>query len=91
MNQRHTMRLGVLSSRSAVAFAIALGLLATSVRAQPGEANSPRQQVVRGFERTAPDVGELLPDVAAFDADGQPLRLSSLKGSHTVLVFGCLT
>jgi len=38
-----------------------------------------------------PAVGEKLPDVTAYDAEGKPFRLSSLKGSHTVLVFGCLT
>ena len=38
-----------------------------------------------------PAVGETLPDITAFDANGKPFRLSSLKGSHTVLVFGCLT
>ena len=66
----------------------------TAAHAQPSPAggpDSPRQQVVRGFEERSPGVGQPLPDVAAWDADGQPLRLSSLKGSHTVLVFGCLT
>jgi peroxiredoxin len=43
------------------------------------------------FERSAPKVGELLPDIKALDADGKPLELRSLKGHYSVLVFGCLT
>ena len=43
------------------------------------------------FDRNAPKVGELLPDVAGLDADGKPLRLRSLRGHYSVLVFGCLT
>ena len=38
-----------------------------------------------------PNVGEQLPDLALFDSDGKPVKLRSLKGEYTVLVFGCLT
>ena len=38
-----------------------------------------------------PAVGEKLPDLTVYDANGKPFRLSRLKGSYTVLVFGCLT
>ena len=43
------------------------------------------------FEATTPAIGEPMPDLSAYDEDGGELELSSLKGSYTVLVFGCLT
>lgn len=52
---------------------------------------SPREQVRNRFAARSPKVGQLLPDVSAYDADGKPFKLSSLKGQYTVLVFGCLT
>lgn len=36
-------------------------------------------------------VGSTLPDLTVFTADGKPFKTASLKGKHTVLVFGCLT
>ena len=54
------------------------------------KASSPRQAVSRNFAR-GPAVGTMVPDITAFDADGKPFRLRSIKGSHTVIVFGCLT
>lgn len=38
-----------------------------------------------------PAVGSVLPDVSAFDEQGKPFSTKSLRGSYTVLVFGCLT
>lgn len=38
-----------------------------------------------------PNVGDMLPDVELFDADGHPIRLHSLDGKYKVIVFGCLT
>ena len=66
----------------------ALGLLA-----QSPDSRGRRFQggMMNRFEESAPQVGDKLPDVELFDAQGQPLRLSSLKGSYTVLVLGCLT
>ena len=61
------------------------------LRSQETNAETPRQQVQRRFEANSPRIGEPLPDVAAYDGRGKPFRLASLKGSHTVLVFGCLT
>ena len=43
------------------------------------------------FERAAPAVGEPLPAIRIHDASGQPFELTSLRGHHSVLVFGCLT
>lgn len=38
-----------------------------------------------------PAVGDKLPEGVVYNSDGKKTPLSSLKGSHTVLVFGCLT
>ena len=54
-------------------------------------ADSPRQALNRNFGNRGPAVGETVPDVSFFDADGKKLSLHSLKGKYTVLVFGCLT
>ncbi len=35
--------------------------------------------------------GDTLPDVTLYTGEGEEFRTASLKGSHTVLVFGCLT
>lgn len=36
-------------------------------------------------------VGSALPDLSVFDAEGKAFEMTSLKGKHAVLVFGCLT
>jgi len=56
------------------------------------DASTQRQRGPRAnFERTAPKVGEALPDASGYDAEGKEFKLSRLKGSYAVLVFGCLT
>ena len=52
---------------------------------------SPGQVLVLRFDRTAPQIGDLLPDAAGLDATGKQFKLRSLKGHYTVLTFGCLT
>ncbi len=44
-----------------------------------------------GQMRPMPQPGDPMPDVAGFDAEGNPLALTKLHGKHTVIVFGCLT
>ena len=66
----------------------ALGLLAQSPDFRGGGF---QRGMMNRFEESAPQVGDKLPDVELYDAKGQPLRLSSLKGSYVVLVLGCLT
>ena len=45
-----------------------------------------------GFERTAPDIGESLPDLTLYQTDGKEVRLHEvLNGRYTVLILGCLT
>ncbi len=44
------------------------------------------------FLHQSPRVGELIPDVIGYDEQGEPFPLRArLRGSYTVLVFGCLT
>ena len=62
---------------------------------KPGESRqggeSARERMVRRFDSASPKLGEPLPDVSGFTADGKPLSLRALKGDYKVLVFGCLT
>ncbi len=44
-----------------------------------------------GQLRPIPRPGDPMPNVAGFDAEGNPLALTKLHGKHTVIVFGCLT
>ncbi|HVL12818.1 MAG TPA: hypothetical protein VM529_09640 [Gemmata sp.] len=43
------------------------------------------------FVKEKPAVGDTLPDVTVFSPDGKEVKLSNLRGSHAVIVFGCLT
>ena len=52
---------------------------------------SARERLNRRFKEASPPVGELLPDVSGYTADGKPVSLRGLKGEFKVLVFGCLT
>jgi len=52
---------------------------------------SSRQGVNSRFDLNSPKVGEQLPNLKAYDAEGNTIRLGQLKGDYTVLVFGCLT
>ncbi len=90
MNERHT---------AAVAGLICLGVcLATATlrleaQAPRGSSEDVGPQYVRGaFERSAPAIGEPMPDLTVYDPAGKELRLREvLSGRHTVLILGCLT
>jgi len=43
------------------------------------------------FVAEKPAIGDSLPDLTVYHPNGEELKLSSLRGHHTVLVFGCLT
>lgn len=66
---------------------IALTLVPVVGLAQPPRGR-PQDQ---NFVETSPKIGEMVPDVKAFDAKGKEISLHQFKGSHTILVFGCLT
>ena len=72
--------------------ALLFGLAGSSFGQPPAQkGSSAKQEVDRGFDRVAPAIGQPLGDISAYDAEGKQIRLSSLKGHYTVLVFGCLT
>lgn len=41
--------------------------------------------------KKSPTIGDKLPDLTVYTADGKELNTSSLRGHYTVLAFGCLT
>ena len=43
------------------------------------------------FLKEKPLVGDKLPNLKAFDEQGNPIDLNDRKGKHPVVVFGCLT
>ncbi len=44
------------------------------------------------FNEASPDLGETLPEIAAYDSDGKVIQLrSALAGHYSGIVFGCLT
>jgi hypothetical protein len=60
-------------------------LMATvPVLAQPGKEDPE-------WVKKSPTVGDPLPDLTVYTADGKELKTSSLRGHYTVLDFGCLT
>jgi cytochrome oxidase Cu insertion factor (SCO1/SenC/PrrC family) len=63
-------------------------LFAVSLSGQPGRNET---EAAREFLKSHPTIGDPFPDMSVYDADGQPFELAALRGSHTVLIFGCLT
>ena len=88
------MLAGLLSSSSALAQDSRRDDRARPAR-RPGESRqggeSGRDRLSRRFDSASPKLGEPLPDVSGFTADGKPVSLRALKGDYKVLVFGCLT
>lgn len=90
-----------MSRRRFMTLATAACLLAGAVataQERAAQENGPNEDVAKTragvdqqFDRRSPAVGAALPDLKAFDAEGKEVRLGSLQGQYTVLVFGCLT
>jgi cytochrome oxidase Cu insertion factor (SCO1/SenC/PrrC family) len=57
----------------------------------PTLAQPPRDSRSRGGGSQLPQPGTILPTVKAVDEQGRDFSTTSLRGSYTVLVFGCLT
>ena len=67
------------------AFAVLLtGWMASGAFAQAGKEDPE-------FVKKSPTIGEALPDLTVYSADGKEFKTSSLRGQYTVLSFGCLT
>ena len=77
-------------SLTVIAVAAVFASLNSALAQPPGRGDDSRSRFRAGLSR-GPAVGSKLPDITVYDAAGKPFRLSSLKGSHTVLVVGCLT
>ncbi len=78
-SERHGARLVAVA-----VFVVLAASMADIVLAQP--------PIRQNFERNAPAVGEMIPDVVVHDRDGAELRLRDLlRERHTVLILGCLT
>ncbi len=41
--------------------------------------------------KKSPTIGDPLPDLIVYNADGTEFKTSSLRGHHSVIAFGCLT
>lgn len=88
MRQRSTRFLTLLG----LAGLLAMTCSPASYGQRPGQSGqSGRSQVSSAFSRSAPGIGESIPEVTVYTADGKKFSTSQLKGSYTVLVFGCLT
>jgi hypothetical protein len=53
--------------------------------AQPSKRNE------ADFAKEKPAVGDTIPELTVYDPAGKEVKTSSLRGSHAVVVFGCLT
>ena len=71
-------------SRLSTGLALLLALCPTFAFAQ-------KEQREEEFLKGKPAIGDALPDLTVYSPDGKEVKTSSLRGHHTVLVFGCLT
>ena len=80
------------STTRSIATCSLLGIaLASAAAAQPAGGGA-AQAVAGRFEQTAPDIGEQMPNLQIYDADGKEIWLhDALRGHHSVLILGCLT
>ena len=77
-----------------IQLAIFLGIstvISGSVLAQPGGNSRGGPGGGRGPGGSLPEVGSMVPDSTLYDAEGEEFSTTSLRGHHSVLVFGCLT
>ena len=85
-------RLSRFSTLLVIAGLVAVTAASASYGQAPGQGGqSGRSQVSSAFKRASPGIGEPIPEVTVYTADGKEFSTSQLKGSYTVLVFGCLT
>jgi hypothetical protein len=69
-----------------------LFIVAAALLASPPNLRAQRMQEREAeFMRSKPLVGDRLPDVTVYSADGKPFNTADLRGHYTVLTFGCLT
>ena len=71
-------------NRASLLSVLLAGLLAGPVSAQGGKEDPE-------WVKKSPTIGEALPDLTVYTADGKEFKTPSLRGHYTVLAFGCLT
>ena len=57
----------------------------------PAFALAQKEQREEEFLKAKPAIGDTIADLTVYSPDGKEVKTSSLRGHHTVLVFGCLT
>ena len=72
------------SNRARLVAVLMAGLWAGPVSAQGGKEDPE-------WVKQSPTIGDALPDLTVYTADGKEFKTSSLRGHYTVLDFGCLT
>jgi cytochrome oxidase Cu insertion factor (SCO1/SenC/PrrC family) len=83
-------------SRGLLRTLVMAGFITSTLSISSGYAQENRNSQSRGrgtggFDQQAPAIGQPLPNVKLYTAEGKEFSTSQLKGSYTVLVFGCLT
>lgn len=79
-------------AQALVAAVVLVFLCSSTAQAQSGEQRRAQGPVERLFWEAIPEIGEEMPDVAIYDAEGREVRLHELiEGQHTVFILGCLT
>lgn len=70
-------------------FRVTVGLV-VAVFCAPAGARA-QKSTEEDFVKEKPAIGDTVPDVTVYSPDGKEVKLSSLRGQHVVLTFGCLT
>jgi cytochrome oxidase Cu insertion factor (SCO1/SenC/PrrC family) len=71
---------------SRLVLALCMAAVPASAFAQPEKKKNEED-----FVKEKPTIGDTLPDLTVYSPDGKEVKLSSLRGNHVVVVFGCLT
>ena len=66
-----------------------LSVLVTGLLIGPASAQPSKEDPE--FLKKSPTIGESMPDLTVYSADGKEFKTSTLRGHYTVLSFGCLT
>jgi cytochrome oxidase Cu insertion factor (SCO1/SenC/PrrC family) len=72
------------SYRARLLSVLLLGFLAGPASAQGGKEDPE-------WVKQPPTIGDAMPDLTVYTADGKEFKTSSLRGHYTVIDFGCLT
>lgn len=71
-------------TRARLASVLLVGVLTVPAPAQGGREDPE-------WVKKSPTIGDKLPELTVYTADGKEFKTSGLRGQYAVLVFGCLT